>query len=116
MRTTRSTDRLAPDAAASARASPSLDRALERFTLERRSVLQVEPQAVNHRRARRSRGVEDLADAGEIVHANVDGVASDEASGCLPAVVVVELQLEVERRGTDRLLGNPRRRQPLLNG
>ena len=68
----RSIARPAPAAAASARAARVGDREPQRLALRRGAILQVEPDAVDRRRAGLHRRVGDLAGARDVVERDLD--------------------------------------------
>ena len=80
----------------------------QRFTFGGRSILQVEPHAADRRGARRHRLLEELAEAWQIVHPQLDAVAGDVAAQRLAAVVVVELGLQIVAARLDGVAAQPR--------
>jgi hypothetical protein len=79
----------------------------QRLALDLRAVLQVEPNAADVGGARRDRDVDDLTDPRDVVEPHLDAVARDVAAQRLPAVLVVELRLQVVGARADRVVGQP---------
>ena len=102
--------RLAPSRSPTARfnASPQLDGASSSPTRQTAARCDRASAADHGRPARRQ--------LREIVDAHFDGVARHVAARRLLAVRVVELELQIDRDGPDRVLRNPERRELLLHG
>src|SRR3712207_4531604 len=71
------------------------DRQTQGLALDGVPVLEVEPDAADGSGAGGHRRVHELADAGQIVHADLDGVAREVGTQRLPAVDVVVLWLQL---------------------
>ena len=106
MRTTRSTFKPAPAAAASALARASSTARSQRFPFGPCPILEIESHTGDRCRSRADGDVENVPQLGQLVDTNLDRIARDIPSDRLFAVRVVELRLDVVARCLDGVAGN----------
>ena len=95
---------------------PGIDhRQAQRFTLERRTIADLEPHPIDGRRAGLHDRIDDLADALDRVELDLDGVARHEAFQHAAAVREIELLLNGVAERADRVAGKAERRETLLH-